>query len=211
MYLTCPECYTSFTVKASQIGSKGRRVRCSKCSHGWFAKGVASGTGREGFTVSMYDRVGKVEEKFRPGVNLPALLQIKIPIYLYIAPILLAAAILFTSMIFFQDKMSILGLTGTSENLKVKDIEIAYDKEHGNIIANYKIVNVSEEFVPLSSIRIRLLDENHRILKSHIASESTSTLAPRQFVAIRTRFSEAPINVEFIDITLGNKLDLLLR
>lgn len=210
MYLTCPECYTSFTVKASQIGPKGRRVRCSKCGHGWFAKGVGSGTGSEGIVTSNYDRVGK-PEKFEKGVNLPALLPVRIPLYLYIAPVLLAAAIIFTSMIFFQDKMSLFGLTGASENLKVKDIQISYDRENGNIIANYKIVNASEEFVPLSRIRIRLLDENHRILKSHIAQESQSSLAPKQFVTIRTRFSEAPTNVEFIDITLGNKLDLLLR
>lgn len=211
MYLTCPECYTSFTVKASQIGPKGRRVRCSKCSHGWFAKGIGGGTGSEGITTSRHERVGRSEEKFKPGVNLPALLPIKIPLYLYVAPVLLAAAIIFTSMIFFQDKMSLFGLTGASENLKVKDIQIAYDRENGNIIANYKIVNASETFVPLSSIRIRLLDQNHRILKSHVAQESKSSLAPKQFISIRTRFSEAPTNVEFIDITLGNKLDLLLR
>ena len=210
MYLSCPECYTSFTVKASQIGPKGRRVRCSKCCHGWFAKGVPGGTGSEGITASRLDRVGK-PEKFEKGVNLPALLPVKIPFYLYVAPVLLAAAIIFTSMILFQDKMTLFGLTGTSENLKVKDIRIAYDREYGNIIANYKIVNTSSEFVPLTSIKIRLLDKNHRILKSHVTSESTSSLAPKQFVAIRTRFSEAPTNVEYIDITLGNKLDLLLR
>lgn len=210
MYLSCPECYTSFTVKASQIGPKGRRVRCSKCGHGWFAKGVPGGTGSEGITASLNDRVGKKEEKFKPGVNLPALLPVKIPFYLYIAPIFLAAAIIFTSMVFFQDKMSFLGLTGASQNLKVKDIQIAYDRENGNIIAKYKIVNASEEFVPLSSIRIRLLDENRRILVSHI-NKPDSTLPPKQFAPFRTRFSEAPTNVEFIDITLGNKFDLFLR
>lgn len=210
MYITCPECYTSFTVKASQIGPKGRRVRCSKCDHGWFASGVKSGN-KAGLSVSKYDRVGNSNEDFKPGVNLPALLPVKIPFYLYIAPIFLAAAIILTSMIFFQDKMSLLGLTGASENLKIKDIQIAYDREHGNIIANYKIVNTSEEFVPLSQVRIRLLDQNHRILKSHVANESTSNLAPRQFVSIRTRFSDTPSNVEFIDITLGNMLDFLLR
>jgi len=212
MYLTCPECYTSFVVQASQIGPKGRRVRCSRCSHGWFAPPAKSGSGSDwAFSISNSDRVGKPVEKFQTGINLPALLPIRIPAYLYITPILLALAIFFTSMVLFQDKLPLFGVIGTSKSLKVHDISIAYDKDHRNIIANYKIVNESSEAVPLAPVRIRLLDKNHRTLKSHIASESKSSLAPKQFVTIRTRFSESPTNVEFIDITLGSKLDLLLR
>ena len=213
MYLSCPECYTSFVVGNDQIGPKGRRVRCSRCNHAWFAPPAKGGSGDfySQLSVSPSDRVGETAEKFKPGVNLPALLPINIPIYLYVIPILLAAAIMFSAVVFFQDRLSFLGLVGTSSNLGVHDVNIVYDREHGNIVANYKIVNTSQEFIPLSSIRIRLLDANHRILKTHIANESSSSLAPKQYVTIRTNFSEAPINVEFIDITLGNRLDFLLR
>lgn len=213
MYLTCPECYTSFVIKPEQIGPKGRRVRCSRCSHGWFAPAATSGFTGDApkFQILKSDKASKHKEQFNPGVNLPALLPTNIPFYLYLAPILLAIAIFFSSAIFFVEKFPFLSLTSAHRELKVKDIHIAYDRDYGNIIAKYKILNKSKGSLSLPSIRIRLLDANHRILKSHVASEASSSLAPKQFVSMRTRFSEAPSNVEYIDITLGNKLDLLLR
>lgn len=215
MYLSCPACYTSFVVTAEQIGPNGRRVRCSKCNHGWFASPIIKKeTGPipvQKYSPIIPDRVGSTTEKFKPGVNLPALLPINIPLYLYIAPVLLAAAIIFSSMVLFQDKLSFMGLLGTSDNLSVHDINIEYDKEMGNIVASYKIVNMSPEFVSVPQIRIRLLDGKHRTLKSHVASNTNSTLAPKQYVTIRTNFADAPPNVQFIDISLGNKLDFILR
>ena len=35
MKLTCPECTQSFSVPDNAIGPKGRKLRCSKCSHEW--------------------------------------------------------------------------------------------------------------------------------------------------------------------------------
>ena len=217
MYLSCPACYTSFVVTDEQIGPSGRRVRCSKCHHGWFAasmrkKGVTPFTDTaKQYSSIIPDRIGATTNNFKPGVNLPALLPINIPIYLYLAPILLAAAIIFSAMILFQDKLSFIGLVGTSDKLSVHDINIEYDRELGNIIASYKIVNMSEEFIPLPHIRIRLLDAKHHSLKSHVASNTNTDLAPKQYVPVRTIFADAPPNVEFIDITLGNILDFILR
>jgi len=212
MYLNCPACYTNFVVTPEQIGPNGRRVRCSRCGHGWFADPIAKKhTPAQQFSYIIPDRVGAGTDSFKPGVNLPALLPINIPMYLYIAPILLAAAIIFSSMVLFQEKLSFMGLVGTSDNLSVHDIHIEYDKELGNIIASYKVVNTSQEFVSLPLIRIRLLDEKHRTLKSHVASNTNSSLAPKQYVTIRTNFADSPPNVQYIDITLGNKLDFILR
>lgn len=213
MYLTCPECYTSFVVSADQIGPKGRRVRCSKCSHGWFASPVKSkvSSSPKNLSFNTSDRVGKGEEKFEKGVNLPALLPINIPFYLYFVPIILLCAVIFSSLLIFNEKLELIGMNKVSNDLSVHDVNIAYDKPSGNIIASYKIVNKSDHVLPLSSIRIRLLDHNHRILKTHVANESEARLESKQFVTVKTNFSDAPPNVEFIDITLGNKLDFFLR
>jgi len=37
MLLTCPNCETIFRVDSQSIGEDGRTVRCSVCSHVWFA------------------------------------------------------------------------------------------------------------------------------------------------------------------------------
>jgi len=35
MYITCPSCSTSYEVDGTQIGPKGRTVRCFNCQHSW--------------------------------------------------------------------------------------------------------------------------------------------------------------------------------
>ncbi len=200
-------------VAPEQFGPDGRRVRCSKCNHAWHAKPLFIGKApsQETIIYTELDRIETGTPNFKPGVNLPALLPINIPWYLYVMPMLLTAAIIFSCMVMFQDKMSFFGLVGTSDSLSVHDINIGYDRGEGAIVASYKIVNSSKEFVPVPLIRIRLLDEKHRTLKTHIAQNASTDLAPNQYITIRTNFADAPPNVEFIDITLGNRLDFILR
>ena len=213
MYIKCPSCTTSFVVTAAQIGPKGRRVRCSKCNNGWFVEAqIEEPVQHVAEPASIIpDRVGGTNYSFLPGVNLPALLPINIPLYLYILPTILSIAIIFSCMVLFQDKLSFLGLSGTSDNLSVHDINIDYNRKDGAIIASYKIVNAAQQFVPVPLIRIRLLDKDHRPLKTHITHNPNVDLAPKQYVGIRTNFADAPPNVEFIDIALGNRLDFILR
>ena len=37
MILTCPNCSTKFNIKDGTLGTIGRKVKCSKCGHGWHA------------------------------------------------------------------------------------------------------------------------------------------------------------------------------
>jgi len=216
MYIKCPSCFTSFVVTARQIGPKGRRVRCSKCNNGWFVESQfeqhidAPEQIAEPASI-IPDRVGSANYSFLPGVNLPALMPINIPLYLYILPAILAICITLSCMVIFQDKLSFLGLSGTSESLSVYDINIDYNRKGGAIVASYKIVNAAKQFVPVPLIRIRLLDKDRRPLKTHITHNPNVDLAPKQYVGIRTNFADAPPNVEFIDISLGNRLDFILR
>ncbi len=213
MYIKCPSCTTSFVVTAEQIGPKGRRVRCSKCNNGWFVEAQNEAPKAKIAEPSSIipDRVGGTQASFLPGVNLPALLPINIPVYLYVIPAILSIAIIFSCMVLFQDRLSFLGLAGTSESLSVHDINIDYNRKDGAIVASYKIVNSAQKFVPVPLIRIRLLDKDHRPLKSHITHNPNVDLAPKQYVGIRTNFADAPPNVEFIDISMGNRLDFILR
>ena len=36
MHLTCPKCQQGFRLDPSQLGDRGRRVKCSHCAHIWF-------------------------------------------------------------------------------------------------------------------------------------------------------------------------------
>ncbi|MTI44040.1 putative Zn finger-like uncharacterized protein [Roseibium hamelinense] len=37
MKIKCPDCNTSYDIKASALGAKGRSVKCAKCGNSWFA------------------------------------------------------------------------------------------------------------------------------------------------------------------------------
>lgn len=37
MLISCPNCSTLFNVAPAEIGSAGRKVRCTQCSHIWMA------------------------------------------------------------------------------------------------------------------------------------------------------------------------------
>lgn len=216
MYIKCPSCNTSFVVTAQQIGPKGRRVRCSKCDNGWFVEAQAEelvlpNVSEPAAIIPSRTVISGSTNSFLPGVNLPALLPINIPAYLYILPAILSVAIIFSCMVLFQDKLSFLGLAGTSHRLSVHDINIDYNRKDGTIVAGYKIFNADEQSAPVPLIRIRLLDKDHRPLKTHITHNPNVDLAPKQYVGIRTNFADSPPNVEFIDISLGTRLDFILR
>ena len=77
MYIACPECDTKFVVTPQQIGKHGRKVKCSKCSHVWHQNLEDN---------IRIEPVLTAPEAFTPlgnGVNLPALLPVKIPPYLF--------------------------------------------------------------------------------------------------------------------------------
>ena len=37
MNLTCPNCGARFKIKDDALGTKGRKVKCGKCEHRWYA------------------------------------------------------------------------------------------------------------------------------------------------------------------------------
>lgn len=207
MYIACPKCATTFTVLPEQIGPLGRKVKCSKCLTVWHQR--------------LEDQV-RVEPVLSPplasskmtpmgnGVNLPALLPIKLPVYLYISPPILLALIIFLSVILFPDFFGVRTLTKYKE-LSVEDIHIENKKEDNRIIVSYKIMNSSDHAVVMPLVRVRLLDKGSNILKYHVADQTGVALAPSQYVSIKTEFVSPPLSTKLVDVTLGNRLDFLLR
>jgi predicted Zn finger-like uncharacterized protein len=206
MYIACPSCDTKFVILPEQIGASGRKVKCSKCGNIWHQ--LLKDHGRlEPMATANTDSVRPI---FGSGINLPALLPIKIPQYLYTLPILLISLIIALSIILFPDMFGIQPLTNSNE-LSVKDVHVENSKDADKIIISYKIANSSNYVKVMPLVRIRLFDENKRILKSHIDNQTNVSLAPKQYISIKTEFSSVPPSTEHVDITLGNKIDFILR
>jgi hypothetical protein len=192
-------------VLPDQIGEFGRRVKCSKCNNVWHQKLDVSITFEP---ISMTPIMHNMQ--MGRGVNLPALLPIKIPQYLYFLPILLISLILFLSVILFQDTFGIPSIL-TIGQPSITDVHINNNKDDAKIILSYKVINFSDNEVKMPLVRIRLFDKKHNMLKSHIVDQTQILLAPKQYLNIKTEFPSAPKSAQQVEITLGNKLDFILR
>ena len=205
MYIACPKCDTNFMVLPEQIGPMGRKVKCSNCSHIWHQRLKES--------QLRVEPVFAIDNKFTPsgnGVNLPALLPIKIPAYLYTMPFVVIIMIILLCFILFQDKFGVPSIANQKE-LNISDVHIENIADIGKMIVSYKVVNNSDHETAMPLVRIRLFDKNKRVIKSHLADQTNVTLAPKQFLNIKTEFVSAPSATQEIDITLGNRLDFILR
>jgi predicted Zn finger-like uncharacterized protein len=207
MFIACPKCATTFTVLPEQIGPNGRKVKCSKCGNIWHQRL------EEHIRIEPVLNSPVVSTKPMPignGVNLPALLPIKIQPYLYTMPFVMLALIFSLSIVLFPDFFGVHSLIKSRE-LSIEDVRIENRKESNKVIVSYKIMNSSRHNVSMPLVRVRLLDENNSILKHHISDQTNKTLAPSQYVTIKTEFNSPPTSSKYVDVTLGNKLDFLLR
>ncbi len=204
MYIACPECDTKFVVTPEQIGKHGRKVKCSKCSHIWHQK--------------LTDQIRIEPLLTQPitatplgnGINLPALLPIKIQPYLYAMPVVMIGLIIFMLIMVFPNGLGINTLLNNSK-LSIKDVQIQNQQDLEKITVSYKIHNAAETTVRMPLVRIRLFDKNNRIVKSLIDDHTNIDMSPNQFIEIKTEFVPAPSSTDSVDIMIGNKIDFILR
>lgn len=211
MYIACPECDTKFVVTPEQIGKHGRKVKCSKCSHIWHQKLEEPLNVEPLLSPIPASITGKDKDiKLGNGVNLPALLPVKIQPYLYVMPAVLIGLIIFMLVMIFPNKMGLNSMLDTN-HLSIRDIKIENHAEIDKITVSYKVLNESNRNVKMPLVRIRLFDKNDRVLKSLVDDRTNIGMAPDQFIQVKTEFVPAPPSTESIDIMIGNKVDFILR
>ena len=203
MYITCTKCSTKFVVTTEQIGEQGKKVRCSKCSHIWHQKS------EDNVRIEPTLTTPKATTSFGKGVNLPALLPIKFPPYLFVMPILIIGLIILMLTMLFPNKLGVDSLFN-SNVVSIKDLQIVNQKDINKITVNYKVHNSSLKKMKIPFVRIRLLDKNNKVLKSLIDNHTNIDVSPDQSLQVKTEFIPAPRSVDKIDIMIGNKIDFIL-
>lgn len=207
MYIACPKCDTKFVVTAEQIGVQGRSVKCSKCANIWHQK-LDNQLKIE--PVITQDNTIQPIKPIGNGVNLPALLPIRIPPYLYVLPFFMLGMIIFMFVMLFPNLFGFDSILN-NKHLAIKDIQVDNQKDLGKITVSYKVLNSSENDVKMPLVRIRLFDKDNRVIKSLVDDHTNIDMSPNQFIQIRTEFVPAPPSTDSIDIMIGNKIDFILR
>jgi predicted Zn finger-like uncharacterized protein len=205
MYIACPKCDTKFVVTPEQIGKEGRKVKCSKCSHVWHYK-LADQLRIEPIITQPI-----AATPLGNGINLPALLPIKIQPYLYVMPVVMIGLIIFMLIMVFPNSLGINTLLH-SNNLSIKDVQVQNQKDLDKITISYKIYNSASTIVKMPLVRIRFFDKNGKIVESKIDDQNSNVdMSPHQFIQIKTELVPAPSAADSIDIMIGNKIDFILR
>jgi predicted Zn finger-like uncharacterized protein len=205
MYIACPKCDTKFVVTPEQIGKEGRKVKCSKCSHVWHYK-LADQLRIEPIITQPI-----AATPLGNGINLPALLPIKIQPYLYVMPVVMIGLIIFMLIMVFPTSLGINTLLN-SNNLSIKDVQVQNQKDLDKITISYKVHNSAATIVKMPLVRIRFFDKNGKIVESKIDDQNSNVdMSPHQFIQIKTELVPAPSAADSIDIMIGNKIDFILR
>lgn len=203
MHITCPQCTTKFIVKKEQLGAEGRRMRCSKCSHIWF---------QQISEKIVEKKKQKIQKKITPETRfydgnarlLPTIVTQPLKKNYRVMEWLLAIFTCLTIIIFSE----IFITNSHSNSFSVNNVNIVR-VDSGNVLVSYVIKNNTDKPSHLPIMRFRFYDDKGLIIKRFLVENVTTKLEPKQSVSINREFSVSDARV--VDVTLGSKLDFLLR
>ncbi len=230
MSITCPRCHTSFSLFPDQIGTNGRKVKCSNCQHIWYQKPefvteAPSNANNQEQSIPATNKPVQPDEiknsvshkadnlvYAHKGTNLPVLLPINIPQPSNNVSIILINLIFLLLYILFHEKLNILALPKFHNNkLMIDNIQADHTTDNNQLKVSYRITNHDNEDIIIPLTRVRLLDKQDMPVKTYILDQKNIKLLPKQYIDINTTLKLAPFSSTSLDIMLGNSLDFILQ
>lgn len=209
MIISCPNCSAGFFVSPQQIGEAGRRVKCSKCKNVWHA------------TIDE-NRLPNEEEisqsiknqKYVSGINLPAIIPIKISNYLYALPPAFFFLIILTLYIFYPSFTSSIGVHGplqTPKGLRIENIMHDNDRLNNKVTIEYSIANYSNKAQKVPFVQLKLIDENNNVIRTVYADGAGMTLAKNKVVMAKSEFNNVRESAKYVLLSLGSRFKFWVK
>ncbi|RYE06033.1 MAG: hypothetical protein EOP33_02180 [Rickettsiaceae bacterium] len=213
MYITCHQCKTSFVVSIEQIGTNGRKVKCSKCDYIWYQEPPALSTSSSETSNHNHDIVNSLyahKEFYDHEYNLPALLPTKSSAKRNIMSIVLVFLVIILVTLLYQNNWQS-NYVITTTGLNVNNVQVKKQEEVGKITISYCIINNSNKELEIPLVKIRLLDKNNHVVKTYINDKKLGIIKSGQSIGFEQEFTISIDIIKNVSITLGNKLDLILK
>ncbi len=211
MRIICEECRAVYCISERVIGSAGRMVKCAKCAHTWMVTPPST-------FFATHETQSSNNQNYNFKVNLPVLFKPALPRYFKIIPIILALLLIFSGLIFFSEKLINLkpakiiyekcGIYST-KGLLLSDFVI--DSHENEIAVNGFITNESDEDKVVPDIRYTLLNNNKEVIFRYTKLSSKQVIKANQTIPISAKITNAKAKAEYLQLDIGNKLELLLR
>lgn len=196
MRITCEECKAVYLIAEKIIGSKGRIVKCAKCSHSWFVKSLS--------TSQDSDRICHFSNFCNNYLKYLIIFLIVLNIF---SISLFFSEHLFQYKIFenIYEKFSIYN----HKDIILEDFKLR--KDNNNIIISGRLINTSDKDKAFPCIRYTILDSDKKELINLTIPSSKAMIPANNALPINTKISNIQDNATYLQIDIGNKLDLLLR
>ncbi|MDX2050254.1 MAG: zinc-ribbon domain-containing protein [Rickettsiaceae bacterium] len=207
MIISCPKCSAGFYVAPTQIGATGRRVKCSKCKNIWHATVPEEIASKDEILANK-----SFKQNIVTGSNLPAIIPITIPPFLYIAPVIFSSLILLTLWLFYPDITDNFGMCGpmcAGNGVRIEEIAYDYHKDEKKVIVEYSIANRTNSNINAPLVQLNLIDSNNNILTIDRADLKGILLKPGKSLRAKAEFTNVSPRARYMRIAVGSWLKLL--
>ena len=211
MRITCEKCQAVYCISERVIGATGRIVKCAKCAYTWMVTAPSR-------SFASYKASSSNLQNFNYKINLPVLFKPALPYYIKVIPFILVLLIAFAGLIFFSEKLINIKPTKiiyekcgvhSTKGLLLSDFTV--DTHEKEISVNGFITNSSDEDKVMPDIRYILLNNNKEVIFRYTKASSKKIIKANQTIPISAKISNLKGKAEYLQLDIGNKLELLLR
>lgn len=203
MRITCEKCNAVYSIAEKILGPSGRMVKCAKCFNNWMVIPLDANNITSHKTLAKKDN--KTENTI--SINYP---KIIFALVLTTSILILSFLLFSKELIKYKPLKSVYNKFSIYESNNIKLNNFTYKTDYTDIIIDGTLINDSDEDKKLPSIRYTLLDKNKKVIFTSTMSRKEYTLKKREELPITYRINNIRKPVKYLQIDIGNKLDLML-
>lgn len=191
MLISCKECKAMYCIADSIVDNSSRKFKCTRCQHVW-----------------------KINEN--DHINLSKKRSIKVS--KLFTPIFLSIVIILINFIFFPEffiKISpfkeVYEKCGIYNSDGLLLDEFIFEVNNNDLLVKGIIRNESDEDKSFPDVRYILLDGNKNIIFKYTHISSKKIIKAKDFSTIDTKILNVMDEAVYLQLDIGNKLELLLK
>lgn len=214
MYITCPSCNTSFLIDETQIGPNGRKVKCSSCQYLWLAMPNNIQQDHKSFMREQEDVQQRSSLNYapEPGINLPVVMPNYTPLISQLIVLCTIISLILFGIIGARDKLSLHHIYNSkADSLTTSIVNAKIDHKSNTARIKYHITNNGPQEVKAPLVRVQMLDANKQLVSSHITNKSDIVIYPHDSLTLETIIPTTDTTVKSVLLSLGDKLDFLVK
>ena len=196
MRITCEKCKAVYSIAEKIIGPDGRIVKCANCSHTWIVE-----------TEAQHSPLMIKKNSISASNNI-----LKTLIALFFCVNFLTILLFFSDSLIQYKPFEYIYKKFSVYNTKGLSIEdISFKTYNDEFAIKGTLSNLSDESRVTPNIRYTLLNKDKQVIFSFTTPSSKDILKAKATWPISTKISNIKHQATYLQIDIGNKLDLFLR